>query len=224
MLLLLFASTLNAGVLSFSLDLPYGGTAAPSGKAPWLSATFTDLAPAGPFNVVELVLTAKSLTGTEFIEGWYFNLDPLYTSPLSVTYQEPPASTGPKGQFKRGLQDSQDANGKNGEGAGFDLFFDFFDETAAPGSADLFGPDESVTFRIAGTGIFASSFDFLNAKGNFFSAARIGGIGPGSGFAWIADARGNGPEPAPVPEPATLLIFSLGLGGTALFGRVRLKK
>jgi hypothetical protein len=229
--LLFCASALSAADLPlvFSLDSVYGGSSAPAAQAPWLEAAFVDRAPiqAGSLtiNVVELSLTAKNLSGSEFIDSWFFNLDPAYTLPLTVEYQKPAVNPGPDALFSRKL-DQLDANGTNGEGSGFDLLFDFFDENGLANAADLFGPNESVSFLIKGVNLFAASFGYTNNNGSFLSAALVRGIGPNSAFAWIADAQGDspGPGPAPVPEPATMLLMGIGLGGMALVKKARRRR
>src|SRR6516165_6294700 len=78
----------NASAASFTFDLnfEFSGGQAPGGSPPWLSATFTDIAP----GEVSLTLSASppggaGLTGTENVVGWYFNVDPAFVGSLSFT-------------------------------------------------------------------------------------------------------------------------------------------
>src|SRR6266478_9248269 len=68
------------------------GTSPASPTTPWLTAVFQDVAP----GTVSLTLTAPHLTGSEFVSGWYFNLNPVldptlltFSAPASLNYALP---------------------------------------------------------------------------------------------------------------------------------------
>src|SRR5688500_8097342 len=68
------AAPSHAAVVTYNLDVEFSGATAPSGPAPWATASFDD-SYGGP-NTVRLTMTTGGLTGSEFLSGWYFNLDP----------------------------------------------------------------------------------------------------------------------------------------------------
>lgn len=171
----------------------YSGTA-PIGPAPWLTATFTDVAP----NTVNLVLSTAGLTGTEFVSSWYFNVDP-YVAGLTVTQiGGSPASSVPS-LLKA-------PTGLNTFKAGSDGFYDLRLVFPTANGADRFGADETATLTIVGTGLTANSFlgwsDPGGPLGPFQSAAHVQGIGEYSG--WVTPTQ-------PVPEPSTVLLLASGL-------------
>jgi hypothetical protein len=188
--------------LTFSLDVRYEGQAIPGGPSPWLSAKLEDIG----VNRVRFTLSAFGLLSDEYVGAWSFNLDP--TLPL-------PGSDYISGSI------AEITTGQNsitaGAETGFDIGFIF---------TDKFGVNQSAVYDFflpAGSGnLLASSFNFVNFGGSFFSAAQV--LGPDSAFAWIADAQDDGPGPAPVPEPATMLLLGAGSIGMAFFGRKKLKK
>jgi len=122
----------------------------------------------------------------------------------------PIQASGPLSQISIGEQNAQRA----GSASGFDIAFSFNQGFAA---------NQSAVFSLFGEGLSASSFDFVNQGGSFYSAARILGIGTNASSAWIADSQGTGPGPGPtpVPEAATIILLGLGLGGLTVFSSKR---
>jgi hypothetical protein len=194
--LILVAAPTNADVLNFNLDFLYGGTS-PAGTSPWLTATFEDITT----DQVRLTLDSANLTANENVASWYFNFNPIV--PGIISFQ----ISGPLSQVLIG-QNGQTA----GSASGFDIGLSFIQP---------FGANQSAIYRLVGGGLSASSFDFVNEGGDFFSAAQVLGIGANSSVAWIADSK-SGPGPAPVSEPATMILLSFGMAGLTFFGRKKL--
>ena len=189
----------NALLITFELDEEYTGGAEPLESAPWLTATFED---AG-LNQVSLTLDTEGLTGNEFVSNWFFNIQDglIITSviPFFAIVQ---------------AQDARHAGGAPGHG--FDIEFEF--PTA---ESERFGADEIRVFLLGAPGLTALSFEYLNAAGNFYSAAHVQSITnddfPWASSGWIGARRSI----AAVPEPGTILLLGAGLAG--LFGIRRFK-
>ncbi len=177
------------GDLQFDLSVEFSGAVAPDGAGPYLRATFEDV-PGG----VELTLTSLLIGSTEFVDEWYFNLDPaLDPTLLSVAYD----SGGPAATSVMQAVDSFKADG---DGL-YDLRFDFAN---APPTSRFNGSD-SVSYLITSSeSISAASFDYLSlpdgGNGPFVTAAHVLGTGNGDDSGWIT-----------VPEPATVGMLSIGL-------------
>lgn len=172
----------KAGTLQYDLNTLISGTS-PGGTLPWVSATFIDVST----NNVQLTMTANNLTGTQFISGFYFNLDSgLNPSLLSFT-----PGTNPVGSTAI----TQGTDCCKADGDGYYAFrFDF--TTANNPMGDRFQPGESVVYNITYTGpgsIDVNSFNFLSSPGggtgNYKVAAHIQGInGDDSTSGWVATA------------------------------------
>jgi len=189
----------NALTLTFELDEEYTGAAEPLGPEPWLTATFED---AG-LNQVSLTLDTDGLTGNEFVSNWFFNIqDGLIITSVIPFFPIVQA------------QDARHAGGAPGHG--FDIEFEF--PTAED---DRFGADETRVFTLGAPGLTALSFEYLNAAGNFYSAAHVQSIDnpafPGYTSGWI----GARESISAIPEPGTILLLGAGLAG--LFGIRRFK-
>jgi len=193
----------------FDLDIEFSGATPPAGAAPWLRATFDDF---GGTGTVDLTMTALNLTGTEFINSWYFNLNPLL-DPTLLTVANVDLSAVGSSSVSLGA----DMFKADGDGL-YDILFGF---PPPPGAfADKFTAGESVVVRFSLAGLTASDFDFSSApapgggSGPFLSAAHVQGIGAtGDDSGWIAPSGIPPTPPPPAPEfPALGWLVSLGGG------------
>jgi hypothetical protein len=193
-----YAFQIQATSITFDLNYEFSGGTQPSGNAPWLRVTFTDVS-----GGVEMKLESLLQSSTEFVgqKGGYFNFDPsLNVMLLNFT-------------FLSGTEANSISKGMDSFKADGDGYYDFKLEW----NANTFGQGSSVLYKITYTGddIEASSFDFLSkpggGNGTYHSASHVQGIGSASG--WIGDV------PQSVPEPTTLLLLGLGLIGIAGVGR-----
>lgn len=185
-----------AGTLTISLDSVFSG-GGPSGPAPWLVAHFDD---GGTPGSVDITLTATNLTGSEYVSGWYINLDPVFdatqlvfSSPIKVgAFDDPSISLGTD-QFQA------DGDGR------YDVLFSF-SSSGQGGGVRRFGVGEELSYTMTGiAGMTAQSFDFMSfdvgGHGPFLAAAHVHGAGNG----WIA------PEviAMPLPQAAGMGVISL---------------
>lgn len=191
--------TLRAASLQLSQIFSDGSVAPAATGQPWLTVTTTDTGT----NVVLLELEAPNLTGGEYVNSWYLNLDPslnaallTFSLPTSVgTFDAPTISAGTNA-FKA-----------DGDGL-YDLVLSF--STSNSGGSPRFTDGDKVSYFVSYTGagsVNASSFIFQSApdggSGPFYSAAHIGTTGPqGNGSAWIS----------PVPEPSSAMVAALAGG------------
>lgn len=177
------------GDLQFDLSVEFSGAVAPDGPGPYLRATFEDV-PGG----VELTMASLLIGSTEFVDEWYFNLDPaLDPALLSIAYSAGGPSAG-------SVMQAVDAFKADGDGL-YDFRFDFAN---APPSSRFNGSD-SVTYLITSSeSISSASFNYLSApdggNGPFVTAAHVLGTGDGGNSGWIT-----------VPEPATAGLLAIGL-------------
>ena len=197
----IFAISASADSLVFSYDNTYTDIYTPAGKAPWLSATFTDI----DKYTVSLEVKSLSLSGGEFVSFWGFNtatdLDPSkFTFKLisSVAYSGGNNVT---------------TSGQDSVKAGGNVHLDF----------DLnlgnhnFGIGSDVMFYItSSTPISASDFNVTSdgTDTGYYSSAHIQGFSNGKS-AW-ADPSGaliTGSTAVAVPEasPIAAAAFSVTL-------------
>ena len=198
--LVFLASATGAGgsIITYDLDYLFNPSGSPPAVPPWLTVTIDDGGTAGS---VTLTLAATNLTGTEFVSGWYLNLDPDL-DPTALVFSEP---------TKTGLFDVDsidtgvDAYKADGDG-NFDILLSFGTSNAG-GGTKRFGVAEAVEYTITGIStLTAGSFDFdsQGLSGGLPTAAQVQSVG------WITQ----------LPEPATLALVALGAGALAL-GRRR---
>lgn len=192
----------EAQAVTFNLDHEFSGGTNPSGKAPWLRATFTDTAGG-------VLLTMDNLLqgSTEFADAWYFNLDTeLNPSSLTFTYVSGQQTAG----APLHATDSFKADG--------DGWFDVKFAWTTQNNADRFTQGEQSVFLISGiSGLTASEFWYSSlpggGNGTWDTAAHVQGISPNDS-GWI----GYKGTPQTVPEPGTILLLGGGLLGLAGFG------
>jgi hypothetical protein len=188
----LLACAAPAAIVTFDSVIEYSGGQQPAGPQPWLRAVFNDNGGTGS---VTLTLTALNLTGSEFVNDWFFNLDPAL-NPTNLNF----AVQNTTGTFATPVV-LKGTNAFNAAGStDFDILVDF--DNAPP--ANRFGPGESIQFLITGIPtLTANSFNFLSVPGGhgpFLNAAHVQGIGPNAnGSGWVT-----------VPEPTSLGATALG--------------
>jgi hypothetical protein len=207
---LALSASAQAGIVTFNLTSGINGTTPlSSDKAPWLTATFTDITLANGKSAVELVMTnnlVNAVTGTpsgEYVSDWLFNVDPRIAS-FSYAYV-----SGYRASVSVGAVDG----GASIKGGTFDI--DFSGGTA--GSNRFSGGMTSV-YDFIGTGLTANAFAFTSDLG-YYSAADIKGIPTGLSGSIGALTVGS-PTLLPaasvnVPEPASLALFGLGVAAIA---------
>src|SRR3989304_4714051 len=81
---------IEANIITLNADTEISGGTSPVGVPPWLTASFNDNNSQG---TVSLTLTATNLTGTEFVSGWYLNLDPSL-DPTNLQFNNLAVSSG----------------------------------------------------------------------------------------------------------------------------------
>lgn len=194
-------ATARADSLTFSFNqanIWSGG--APADTSTWLTATFTDTG----VNTVSLTLSASgpwqdSKGNVIRIDNVYFNLDPHLTSLLSggLTFGR---VSGPAASIIIG----EDVAKADGDGF-YDIFLNY---------GNSFPSGSSAKFTITGTGISASSFDFLSTEnktsnyGPFDAAIHLTGYNDNGGSAWVYGS----PTSSATPDGGS----TIGLLGLAL--------
>jgi len=180
----------------YRFDTTFSGTS-PSSSGPWLDALFHDVAS----GTVSLTISNNGLTGTEYVSGLYFNLNPnLDPTSLSFQFTGGDAGSVPLNIFTGVNQFKADGDGK------YDILFDF--NTA---NGFRFEAGDYLVYTISGIpSLNGLDFNFLSAPaggaGPFLAAAHIQSIGQGDS-GWV---RPTDFVPfTPVPEPSALALFAL---------------
>jgi hypothetical protein len=188
----LIAGTAPAASITFDSQFEYTGAQPPAGPRPWLRAVFDDN---GGTGAVTLTLNGLNLVGDEFVNDWFFNLDPaLDPADLNFAVQNTTGTFGTPNVFHRSNAFTTAGN------TDFDIQIDFGNGQAT----DRFGAGDSIQFLITGIpSMTANSFDFFSTPRGllpFLTAAHIEGIGPSAaGSGWVT-----------VPEPTSLGVVALG--------------
>ena len=198
--LLALAQQASADTVKLNFSSVFSGTA-PAGAAPWLTATFTDIAPGS----VSLQIVASGLTGQESVDGIYFNLNPAI-NPALLTFTRNAASTGPTAANTT-IGQGTDAFKADGDGF-YDILFTL---PPPPGSqAARFTAGETLIYQLTGpAGLNAAAFAWLSTRGPGggpgpqFGAAHVMQIGSGAASGWVGATV--------VPVPAAFGLFAVGL-------------
>ncbi len=200
----------NNTPVTYLYDNEFSNGTAPTGPAPWLEARFSDVA-----GGVQLTLMAQNLSSTEFVSGWYFNLNPLLVpTQLSFAYYSGGTAT------ILPVQTGLDAFKADGDGK-YDILITFPTSGTA---AQRFSAGDSITFTVTGiTGLTASDFEFQSAPsgghGPFFSAAHVQGIS-GDLSGWVDPSGGNTGASTKVPDGgSTIALLGSALLGLGVLGR-----
>lgn len=208
----------SSATLALDLNLLFSESSIPpAAPAPWLTVTMTDTVP----NEMALTFSAASLSGGEYVDAWYLNLNLAAGQILAgnFTFNE----TGRSGSFVAPTIEIGSNAFVAGPDGSYDLRFDFAN---GGGTGARFGAGESLTYTVTGpAGFNAQIFDTLSAPGSgsfgpYTSAAHVNGIlnptlaNPSqTGSAWIAAT--------PIPEPSAGLLGMLALTAWSIFARKR---
>jgi hypothetical protein len=197
------------------------GTPPASSTTPWLTAVFADTATAG---LVTLTLTAPHLTGSEFVSGWYLNLNPIL-DPTQLLFSN--ATVG-SGSFSfPTITEGVNAYKADGDGK-YDVLLSFATSGGLNGNFTL---GDTLTYSITGSFgghvLSAADFYYLSAPsgghGPFYSAAHVQGIGNGDS-GWVEPSGGNstpggGGTPQTPDGGTTVLLLGSALVGLGLLRR-----
>ena len=188
----------TAATLTLNSEFEFSGATPPaSDTLPWLTTKFDD---GGGTGSVIVTLTATNLTGSEFVSGWYLNLDPslkvsdlTFSAPTKVgSFTTPTISL------------DTDAYKADGDGK-YDILLSF---STSGGATSRFTQGDAISYTITGIPtLTAASFDFLSAPagghGPYLHAEHVQGIGAEGAYSgWV-----TGPH---APEPATMSFLALG--------------
>lgn len=199
---MLIASTIErAAAATYTLSETYGiGSVAPAGKTPWLTLTTTSLSGADA-GKVQLEFYASGLSGPEYVDEWYLNIDPAL-DPKNLSF----GSAVKTGSFSLPTISLATDFYKAGPDGKFDIKL-IFSTSNAGGGINRFTVGDKLSYKVSYSGgpITAGSFDFFSKPegiyGPYHTAAHVLATGPdASGSAWVNSV----PEPGP-PLQALIL-------------------
>lgn len=202
---ILFLSTLvvagacasrSADALVLNLDTIYSGPT-PSGSAPWVTVTITDVAP----NKVNLKIdhNASSSAG-QFVSAVYLNIDPFVGA---VTLSNEVNANKRNGNLDLALNGVHGASGNL-----FDLGVSFKTSNSGAGVNRL-KPGEFWSADLTGTGLHSALFNHVDNNG-LYVGAHMQGI------------QGGLSSHLTTPEPASMAAIGFGILG--ILGRRRIKR
>ena len=220
------ATASSAGTLVYNVGTLFQGTTPtigthPTETAPWMTATFSDIAPSGGVSQVQLTLKSNLLNSNEYISEVVFNVasDHLGGSGGLTTSNITYSGTSPE------VTDLVvSANNRSLTGVSLATKFDIGIDWSSSSSKRFNGTD-SDTFTFKLSGLTASDFNYTNSTGSIHIAALVKGIGVNHNL-WGA-IKENSISPssspsAPVPEP---VFFQLGaLLGMSGMGILKLRR
>jgi hypothetical protein len=191
----------RASVATYYLSETYGvGSVAPAGSTPWLTLTTTTLS-GKDAGKVQLEFFASGLTGAEYVDEWYMNIDPAL-DPKKLSF----GSAVKTGSFSLPTINLATDSYKAGPDGRFDIRLAFSSSNAG-GGVNRFTAGDTLTYEVSYKGglLAAESFDFFSkpegAYGPYHTAAHVLSTGKdASGSAWINSV----PEPGP-PMQALVL-------------------
>lgn len=193
--------------ITYQFDSEFSGGTPPAGAAPWITATIQNTTP----GTVLLTVANNGLGGSEFVSGFYLNLNPTFNPlNLSISYVSSVGTFAVPSIASGTIERGTDSYKADGDGK-YDLFFDF-----SLSSGTTFGAGESITYQLSGiSGLSANDFDYLSAPdgghGPFDAAAHVQGIGAnGSLSGWVEPSLGA--QPLLVPEPSSCVLLTCALG------------
>ena len=231
----------NVSANSFTMDLGQviagGFTAGDLSSAPYVVATFTDVAGGVQLNISNPGLGFAGSGSYEHIgigaghNGLLLNVTPAQIGHLTFAVQSttisPTMSNGnamPTGASITTFAVTQASNGyTSSPGKQFDINIPFAESDAEPSGKTEFGNGKSITYLITSSlagGVTAADFDLKDSSGTYYVAAAIDDAKPGL-YVAASGVTSNIQQIPDAGSTATLLALGLvGMGGL----RAKLKK
>ena len=199
-----------AATYSYEFLTEFSGGTPPDATAPWATLSFTDV-----IGGVELDLHLSGLTSPENAKFFGFNFGPNPGNAALQTRLSGLTFTNTGGQAASSIS-APTLNAYKADGDGFfDILFNY------PTSGDYFGAGEHSIYKITGSSVTASDFNYqsLTGGGNgiWYSALHVQQTGTSNGGSgWIGATVA-----APVPEPEIYAMLAAGLGLMGFVARRR---